>query len=96
LNDLWLFAALGALTAVSLSIAAFRCADASTLAPLDCVELAGAAFVGDLAFDEFPAPRDRGCRADRRRGILPARTAPTKPVRTGREHTALDRGKRRP
>jgi drug/metabolite transporter (DMT)-like permease len=56
LNDLWLFAALGALSAIShiLSIAAFRHADASTLAPLVYVELIGAAVVGYLAFNEVP------------------------------------------
>jgi drug/metabolite transporter (DMT)-like permease len=56
LNDLWLFAALGALSAIShiLSIAAFRYADASTLAPLVYVELIGAAVVGYLAFNEVP------------------------------------------
>jgi drug/metabolite transporter (DMT)-like permease len=56
LADLWLFAVLGALSAVShiLSIAAFRHADASTLAPLVYVELLGAAVVGYLAFNEVP------------------------------------------
>lgn len=56
LTDLWLIAVLGALSAVShiLSIAAFRHADASTLAPLVYVELLGAALVGYLAFNEIP------------------------------------------
>lgn len=56
LTDLWLFALLGALSAVShiLSIAAFRHADASTLAPLVYVELIGAGLVGYLAFGEIP------------------------------------------
>lgn len=56
LNNLLFFAGLGAISAIShiLSIAAFRFADASTLAPLVCVELLGAAPIGYLAFDEIP------------------------------------------
>jgi drug/metabolite transporter (DMT)-like permease len=56
LNDLLLFAALGAMSAIShlLSIAAFRHAEASTLAPLVYLELIGAALVGYLAFNEIP------------------------------------------
>jgi drug/metabolite transporter (DMT)-like permease len=48
--------ALGAFSAVShlLSIAAFRFADASTLAPLVYVELIGAAFIGYFVFSEVP------------------------------------------
>jgi drug/metabolite transporter (DMT)-like permease len=55
-KNLLFFAALGLLSAIShfLSIAAFRFADASTLAPLVYVELIGAAFIGYLAFDEIP------------------------------------------
>jgi drug/metabolite transporter (DMT)-like permease len=55
-NDLLLFAALGAMSAVShlLSIAAFRHAEASTLAPLVYLELIGAALIGFLAFNEIP------------------------------------------
>jgi drug/metabolite transporter (DMT)-like permease len=56
LSDLWLFAALGGLSAVShvLSITAFRYADASTLAPLVYLELIGAALIGYLAFGDIP------------------------------------------
>ena len=57
-GDLILFAGLGALSAVShvLSIAAFRFADASTLAPLVYLELVGASAIGYLAFQEVPGP----------------------------------------
>jgi drug/metabolite transporter (DMT)-like permease len=56
LGDLLLFAALGALSVLShlLSIAAFRHAEASTLAPLVYLELIGAALVGYFAFNEPP------------------------------------------
>ena len=55
-SDVLLFAALGALSVIShlLSIAAFRHAEASTLAPLVYLELIGAALVGYLAFNELP------------------------------------------
>jgi drug/metabolite transporter (DMT)-like permease len=55
-SDLVFFAGLGLFSAIShiLSIAAFRLADASTLAPLVYVELIGAALVGYVAFDEVP------------------------------------------
>jgi drug/metabolite transporter (DMT)-like permease len=55
-SDALLFAALGGISAVShlLSIAAFRHADASTLAPLVYLELIGAALVGYLAFGDVP------------------------------------------
>jgi drug/metabolite transporter (DMT)-like permease len=55
-SDLMLFAALGAMSAIShlLSIAAFRHAEASTLAPLVYLELIGAALVGYLAFNDIP------------------------------------------
>ena len=55
-TDLWLFAGLGAFSAIShiLSIAAFRFSDASTLAPLVYIELIGAALIGYFAFDEVP------------------------------------------
>jgi drug/metabolite transporter (DMT)-like permease len=55
-SDLVLFAALGAMSAIShlLSIAAFRHAEASTLAPLVYLELIGAALVGYLAFKDIP------------------------------------------
>jgi drug/metabolite transporter (DMT)-like permease len=55
-NELLFFAGLGLFSAIShlLSIAAFRLADASTLAPLVYVELIGAALVGYVAFDEIP------------------------------------------
>lgn len=55
-NDLVFFAGLGLFSAFShmLSIAAFRLADASTLAPLIYVELISAALIGYLAFDEVP------------------------------------------
>jgi len=50
------FAALGLVSVVShsLSITAFRLADASTLAPLVYVELIGAALIGYFAFGEIP------------------------------------------
>ncbi len=56
LGDVLLFAALGALSVIShlLSIAAFRHAEASTLAPLVYLELIGAALVGYFAFNELP------------------------------------------
>jgi drug/metabolite transporter (DMT)-like permease len=56
LGDVLLFAALGALSVLShlLSIAAFRHAEASTLAPLVYLELIGAALVGYVAFNEVP------------------------------------------
>jgi drug/metabolite transporter (DMT)-like permease len=55
-SDLTFFAGLGVLSAAShlLSIAAFRLADASTLAPLVYLELIGAALIGYLAFGEVP------------------------------------------
>jgi len=55
-NDLLFFAGLGLFSVVShiLSIAAFRRAEASTLAPLVYVELIGAALIGYVAFDEIP------------------------------------------
>jgi drug/metabolite transporter (DMT)-like permease len=55
-GDLLLFAGLGLFSAFShmLSIAAFRLADASMLAPLIYVELLGAALIGYLAFSEIP------------------------------------------
>jgi drug/metabolite transporter (DMT)-like permease len=55
-SELLFFAGLGLISAVShlLSIAAFRLADASTLAPLVYVELIGAALIGYVAFDEVP------------------------------------------
>ena len=56
LEDLIFFVGMGAFSAVGhvLSIAAFRLADASTLAPLVYVELIGATAVGYLAFHEVP------------------------------------------
>lgn len=55
-EDLLFFAALGAFSAFShlLSIAAFRLADASTLAPLVYLELIASATIGFIAFDEVP------------------------------------------
>jgi drug/metabolite transporter (DMT)-like permease len=55
-NDLVFFAGLGLFSAIShmLSIAAFRVADASTLAPLVYIELPGATLIGYLAFGEVP------------------------------------------
>lgn len=55
-TDLWLFAGLGAFSALShvMSIAAFRFCDASTLAPLVYIELIGAALIGYFAFREVP------------------------------------------
>jgi drug/metabolite transporter (DMT)-like permease len=55
-KDALLFLAMGLISAVShsLSILAFRLADASTLAPLVYVELVGAALIGYLAFGEVP------------------------------------------
>lgn len=55
-NDSIFFAGLGLFSSIShiLSIAAFRLADASTLAPLVYMELIGAALIGYLAFDEIP------------------------------------------
>jgi len=57
-RDLWSFAALGLLSALThvLSIAAFRFCDASTLAPLVYLELLGAAVIGYFAFAEIPGP----------------------------------------
>jgi drug/metabolite transporter (DMT)-like permease len=57
-DDLLFFAALGGLSAIShlLSIAAFRRASASKLAPLVYLELIGASLVGYLAFGEVPGP----------------------------------------
>jgi drug/metabolite transporter (DMT)-like permease len=55
-SDLLFFSGLGLFSAIShmLSIAAFRNASASTLAPLVYIELIGAALIGFLAFDEVP------------------------------------------
>jgi drug/metabolite transporter (DMT)-like permease len=55
-NDVFLFAGRGLFSAIShvLSIAAFRLADASTLAPIVYVELIGAALIGYVAFGEVP------------------------------------------
>ncbi|MGE0240765.1 MAG: DMT family transporter [Parvibaculaceae bacterium] len=55
-SDLVFFLALGALSAFShlLSIAAFRFAEASMLAPLVYLELIGAALIGYYAFGEVP------------------------------------------
>jgi drug/metabolite transporter (DMT)-like permease len=54
--DLVFFVALGVCSAVShlLSIAAFRWAEASTLAPLVYIELVGAIAIGYFAFGDFP------------------------------------------
>jgi drug/metabolite transporter (DMT)-like permease len=55
-QDLVFFGALGLLSTLGhfLSIAAFRFADASTLAPLVYVELIGTALVGYFGFGEVP------------------------------------------
>jgi drug/metabolite transporter (DMT)-like permease len=55
-SDLLFFALMGVLSAAShmMSIAAFRLADASTLAPLVYLELVGAALIGYVAFNEIP------------------------------------------
>jgi drug/metabolite transporter (DMT)-like permease len=55
-SDLAFFAALGACSAIThlLSIAAFRLADATTLAPLVYIELVGAALIGYFAFGDVP------------------------------------------
>jgi drug/metabolite transporter (DMT)-like permease len=55
-NELWLFAALGLLSAVShiMSITAFRYAQASTLAPIVYLELLGSVLIGYLAFGDVP------------------------------------------
>jgi drug/metabolite transporter (DMT)-like permease len=55
-GDLIFFAGLGLTSATAhlLSIAAFRFADASTLAPLLYVELLGATLIGYFAFHEIP------------------------------------------
>lgn len=55
-SDLVFFGLMGLLSAGShgLSIAAFRFADASTLAPLVYLELIGAALIGYFAFKEIP------------------------------------------
>lgn len=57
-GDLGFFLGLGVFSAAShmLSIAAFRLADASTLAPLVYLELLGAAAIGYAAFQEVPGP----------------------------------------
>ena len=56
LNDLGFFLALGIMSAFShlLSIAAFRFAEASILAPLVYLELIGAGLIGYYAFNELP------------------------------------------
>jgi len=55
-GDLLFFAGLGLFSAIThfLSIAAFRLADASTLAPLVYVELVGATLIGFLFFGDVP------------------------------------------
>jgi drug/metabolite transporter (DMT)-like permease len=55
-NDLIFFVGMGLFSAVGhgLSIAAFRLADASTLAPLVYIELISTALIGYLAFKEVP------------------------------------------
>jgi drug/metabolite transporter (DMT)-like permease len=55
-GDLKFFAAIGVLSLIShgLSIAAFRKADASTLAPLVYVELIGSTLIGYLVFGDVP------------------------------------------
>lgn len=55
-NDLLLLFAMGLISTLChmMGIAAFRLADASTLAPLTYVELIGAAIVGYLWFNEIP------------------------------------------
>lgn len=55
-HELWIFLALGALSALShiLSITAFRHAEASLLAPLIYLELLGATLIGYFAFGEVP------------------------------------------
>lgn len=57
-GDLLFFAGLGLFSAIShfFSIAAFRLADASTLAPLVYLELVGSVVIGFLAFAELPGP----------------------------------------
>jgi drug/metabolite transporter (DMT)-like permease len=56
LAELWLFVAMGLLSAGShvLSIIAFRFAEASTLAPLVYLELLGSAAIGYVVFGDFP------------------------------------------
>lgn len=56
ISELWLFAALGALSAVChiLGIVAFRYAEASTLAPLIYLELIGSVAIGYLVFGDVP------------------------------------------
>jgi drug/metabolite transporter (DMT)-like permease len=56
LAELWIFVALGVLSAAShiLSITALRYAQASTLAPLIYLELLGATLIGYFVFDEVP------------------------------------------
>jgi drug/metabolite transporter (DMT)-like permease len=55
--ELWIFLAMGALSAIShiLSITALRLAEASMLAPLIYLELLGATVIGYLAFAEVPS-----------------------------------------
>jgi drug/metabolite transporter (DMT)-like permease len=55
--DLWFFLGLGAFSALShtMSIVAFRYAEASTLAPLVYLELIGAALIGRIVFAETPS-----------------------------------------
>lgn len=55
-NDLAFFAGLGLFSAIShmMSIAAFRLADASTLAPLVYLELIGTSLIGYFGFGEIP------------------------------------------
>ncbi len=55
-DDLFFFVGLGLFSSIGhiLSIAAFRLADASTLAPLVYIELIGTTLIGYLVFDEIP------------------------------------------
>ena len=56
LGVLWLFAALGFISAIAhlMTILAFRLADASTLSPLVYLELVGSAAIGFMIFSEIP------------------------------------------
>jgi drug/metabolite transporter (DMT)-like permease len=78
-NDLVFFAGLGLFSAIShlLSIAAFRLADASTLAPIAYVELLGASLIGYLAFGEIPgAPTVIGAALIMLAGLILVRRRP--------------------
>ena len=94
-RDVWLFAGLGANSAVigyCLS-AAYRAADAATVAPFEYVGLPLAIFWGWVVWGELPGPVVMGHRADPRRGAVrfPANDRKSAPwSRTGGSIAAID------